>query len=182
MGAMASQITSFTIVHSTIYSGADQRKHQSSASVAGVGNSPGTGWFTAQVASNAENVSIWWRHHDWRFYVMEWYTSLAVGTFCVVSTSARGDVIFLGKYLQQTTLRTNRYIWWTKRLLNLWLIFEIGQCTFLFFKANILAVDQFYIWQNKARATYTFNETYIPVQNYNSSVVLWHRPAWHLHK
>ena len=28
-----------------------------------VGNSPGTGEFPAQRASNAENVSIWWRHH-----------------------------------------------------------------------------------------------------------------------
>ena len=27
------------------------------------GNSPGTGEFSAQMASNAENVSIWWRHH-----------------------------------------------------------------------------------------------------------------------
>ena len=27
------------------------------------GNSPGTGEFPAQMASNAENVSIWWRHH-----------------------------------------------------------------------------------------------------------------------
>ena len=26
-------------------------------------NSPGTGEFPAQKASNAENVSIWWRHH-----------------------------------------------------------------------------------------------------------------------
>ena len=34
MGAMASEITSFTIVYSTLYSGADQRKHQSSASLA----------------------------------------------------------------------------------------------------------------------------------------------------
>ena len=32
-----------------------------------VGNSPGTGEFPAQMASNAENVSIWWRHH-----VMRW--------------------------------------------------------------------------------------------------------------
>ena len=29
-----------------------------------VGNSPGTGEFPAQMASNAENVSIWWRHHE----------------------------------------------------------------------------------------------------------------------
>ena len=28
-----------------------------------VGNSPGTGEFPAQMASNAENVSSWWRHH-----------------------------------------------------------------------------------------------------------------------
>ena len=34
MGGMASQITSLTIVYSTIYSDADQRKHQSSASLA----------------------------------------------------------------------------------------------------------------------------------------------------
>ena len=27
------------------------------------GNSPGTGEFPAQMASDAENVSIWWRHH-----------------------------------------------------------------------------------------------------------------------
>ena len=27
-------------------------------------NSPETGEFPAQMASNAENVSIWWRHHD----------------------------------------------------------------------------------------------------------------------
>ena len=28
------------------------------------GNSPVTGEFPAQMVSNAENVSIWWRHHD----------------------------------------------------------------------------------------------------------------------
>ena len=55
MGTMASQITSLTIVYSSVYSDADQRKHQSSASLAFVR------WI--QRASNAENVSIWWRHH-----------------------------------------------------------------------------------------------------------------------
>ena len=34
MGAMAFYITSLTVVYSSIYSGADQRKHQSSASLA----------------------------------------------------------------------------------------------------------------------------------------------------
>ena len=30
-----------------------------------VGNSPVTGEFPTQMASNTENVSIWWRHHVW---------------------------------------------------------------------------------------------------------------------
>ena len=34
MGAVASQISSLTIVYSTVYSDADQRKHQSSTSLA----------------------------------------------------------------------------------------------------------------------------------------------------
>ena len=34
MGAIASQITSLTVVYSTVYSDADQRKHQSSVSLA----------------------------------------------------------------------------------------------------------------------------------------------------
>ena len=34
MGEMSSQITSLTIVYSTVYSGVDQSKHQSSASLA----------------------------------------------------------------------------------------------------------------------------------------------------
>ena len=33
-------------------------------------NSPGTGEFPAQMASNAENVSIRWRHHDCTFTVL----------------------------------------------------------------------------------------------------------------
>ena len=31
------------------------------------GNSPGTGEFPAQRASNAENIFIWWRHHVMHF-------------------------------------------------------------------------------------------------------------------
>ena len=64
MGATASQITSLTIVYSIVYSDVDQRKHQSSTSLAFVrGISPGTGEFPAQMASNVEHVSIWWQHH-----------------------------------------------------------------------------------------------------------------------
>ena len=61
MGPIASQITSPTIFYSTVHSGADQRKHQSSASRAFVREL--TGEFPVQLASYAENVSIWWCHH-----------------------------------------------------------------------------------------------------------------------
>ena len=47
-------------VYSTVCSGADQ------INITGLceGNSPVTGEFPAQMASNRENVSIWWRHHE----------------------------------------------------------------------------------------------------------------------
>ena len=63
MTTVASQITSITVVYSIVYSGADQRKYQSSASLALGGELTGTGDFPTQKVSNAENVSIWWRHH-----------------------------------------------------------------------------------------------------------------------
>ena len=67
MSTMASQITSLTIIYSSVYWGTDQRKHQSSASLAFVRGIE----FPAQMASNA----IWWRHHvyddrlriDWKW-------------------------------------------------------------------------------------------------------------------
>ena len=63
MDAMGSQVTSLTIVYSTVYSGADQSKHQSSASLAFVRRIHRWPVNSPQRASNAENVSIWWRHH-----------------------------------------------------------------------------------------------------------------------
>ena len=47
MITMASQIISLTIVYSAVYS------------------TVYSGEFPAQMASNAENISIWWRHHEW---------------------------------------------------------------------------------------------------------------------
>ena len=64
MSAMTSQITSLTIVYSTVYSRRRSKK-TSKLRVTGLceGNSPVTGEFPAQKDSNAENVFIWWRHH-----------------------------------------------------------------------------------------------------------------------
>ena len=52
--------------YSTVCSGTDQRKHQSSVSldcVREIHRWSVTGEFPAQRVSNAENVSIWWRLH-----------------------------------------------------------------------------------------------------------------------
>ena len=56
MGAIACQITSLTIFYSIVYLLADQRKYQSS-------RVPDRDC-VLQMTSNAENVSIWWRHHE----------------------------------------------------------------------------------------------------------------------
>ena len=38
-------------------------------------NSPVTGEFPAQRASNAENVSVWWRHHMFNLAIVEVFTN-----------------------------------------------------------------------------------------------------------
>ena len=70
MSAMASQITSFTIVYSSVYS-RRRSKITSKLRVTGLcaWNSPMTDEFPTQRVSNAENVSIWWRHHEKKAFV-----------------------------------------------------------------------------------------------------------------
>ena len=57
-------------------------KETSKARVTGLcaENSPETGEFPAQMASNAENVSIWWRHHRSSIAVNISVTSIAPWT------------------------------------------------------------------------------------------------------
>ena len=75
MGAAASQITSRTIVYSTVYSDADQRKHQSSASLAfvrgiqrGQVNSPHKGPVTRKMFpfDDVIMVPLWICQYGWR--------------------------------------------------------------------------------------------------------------------
>ena len=65
MGAMASQITSLNYDCLLNRSFRRRSKKTSKLRVTGLcaGNSPMTGEFPAQMDSNAESVSIWWRHH-----------------------------------------------------------------------------------------------------------------------
>ena len=76
-GSMTSQITGVWVVYSCVCSGADQIKHQSSASLAFVRgihrwplNSPNKGPVTRN------NVSTWWRHHDTAASCMPWWSTL----------------------------------------------------------------------------------------------------------
>ena len=64
MSTMGSQITSLTIVYSTIYSRCRSKK-TSKLRITGLceGNSAVTSEFPIQRAINMENVSIWWCHH-----------------------------------------------------------------------------------------------------------------------
>ena len=147
---MASQITSLTTVYSTVYSGADQRKHQSYKSILPflwrhngrdcisnhqsydcllnhsfrrrskktsklrvtglyMGNSPVTGEFPAQRASNAENISIWWRHHV-NCWLMFW-TAGEIGSYDYPSAIEVTLKDMDNIDLFQTTTKHNK-TWW----------------------------------------------------------------------
>ena len=89
MSAMASQITGLAIVYSTVYSGENQRKDQISASLAfvrGIHRRQATE-VPAQRASSAENVSIWWRHHE---FPVQTKVSLGSELLCKLIKSISG--------------------------------------------------------------------------------------------
>ena len=68
------------------------------------GNSPGTGESPAQMASNAENVSIWWRHHV--TYVIGCQLIfekgiIYMGLYCKVSSFCRTISAFCYKFCEK---------------------------------------------------------------------------------
>ena len=64
LSTMASQITGVSFVCSTVCSGSPNETSKPRVTCLCEGNSPVTCEFPTQKASNAENVSIWWRHHE----------------------------------------------------------------------------------------------------------------------
>ena len=62
MSTMASQITSLTIVYSIVIQAQIKENIKAPRHWPLCGEFTGTGEFPTQRASNAENVSIWWRH------------------------------------------------------------------------------------------------------------------------
>ena len=59
------------------------------------GNSPGTGEFPAQRASNAENSSIWWCHHAWMTRIL---------LFCMINTMSDNILVTSGASRSTTIL------------------------------------------------------------------------------
>ena len=72
MSTMASQMTSLTIVYSTVIPTQIKENVKAPRHWPFCEEFTGTGQFPTQRASNAENVSIWWRrHHGWcQFYCL----------------------------------------------------------------------------------------------------------------
>ena len=110
MGAIASLITSLTSVYSTVHSGAD-KKQTSKLRVTGLcaGSSPETGEFPAQMVSNAENLSISWRHHvprseGFQIIITSWckilqYISIVVSDTTLTLSCARLSEVLQGPNL-----------------------------------------------------------------------------------
>ena len=94
MGAIASQITSLTIVYSIVYSDADHRKHQSSASLAfvrgihwGPVNSPHKWPVTRKMFPFDDVIMINFMCYTiWRYLVgyLEWRVSISEFVFGIV--------------------------------------------------------------------------------------------------
>ena len=122
MGAMASQITSLTIVYSNFYSGADQRKYQSSASLAfvrgihrGTVNSPYIWPVTRKMVPFNDVIMgkrLWWEPHlsktQTNLYSHYWYCLTSPNTDHR-SENYTNDMINIGSSI---TLHMSHFLFW----------------------------------------------------------------------
>ena len=131
MGVMASQITSLTIVYSTIYSGGGQRKHQSSASLAFVrgipwwpGNSQHKWPVTRKISQSddvimqktpfiivrialmpLQNLSAWFSRQIWNIMISLECLAIIAAYFVKMTPKFNGmGTILLTKYRRQSTI------------------------------------------------------------------------------
>ena len=113
MGVIASQITSLVIVYSTIYSDTDQRKHQSSASLAfvwgihqGPVNSPHQ-WPVTQKMFPFDDVIMIWSafliealnmisYHDWGFCLQKQVSQAGISN-CIPQNTVGCNYLSLPK-------------------------------------------------------------------------------------
>ena len=85
-------------------------------------NSPGTGEFPAQMASNAENVSIWWRHHGTYIWNEATFQSVSCFIFSPWHRSyfnkCRLVCVLRGGDTDRTVKKTGRVVWLTLDAMN----------------------------------------------------------------
>ena len=102
---MASQITSPTIVCSAVHS--DERNIKAPRHWPLWGNSPVTGEFPTQRASNAEYVSIWWRHHEHSKHAMQCGTAVILESISGICSESLATRLFVQQLIQ--TKKTTRF-------------------------------------------------------------------------
>ena len=119
MGAMATQIASLMIVYTTVFFRRRSKK-TSKLRVTGLcaGNSSETGEFPAQMTSNSENASIWWRHDVKLLSAMTppfWCTERRIACLCVAilqkSNGSKGNRLsrsILGLAVKYKSISCNR--------------------------------------------------------------------------
>ena len=126
MGPVASQITSLTIVlFNRLFRHRSEKTSKLHVTGLCAGNSPGTGEFPAQMASYAENASIWRRHHvatilfrtpsaniasrpSYLSYIFAWHISLPV----------RCEIQYITRTINAHDTQRRwiiDYIWWTRQ-------------------------------------------------------------------
>ena len=77
------------------------------------GNSPVSGEFPSQMASNAENISIWWRHHELNEAVRRVGNLTIIGSNNVLSPGRRQAIIWTNADLLSNLL--NKLQWKVNR-------------------------------------------------------------------
>ena len=95
MGTIASQITSRDLLN-RLFGRRSQKTSKLRVTGLCVGKSPRTGEIPAQMASNAENISIWWRHHDVRGVRLcrnLWVSGLILPYFCQYLSTDTGWMV-----------------------------------------------------------------------------------------
>ena len=152
MSTVASQISSLTIIYSTVHSGADQRKHQSSASLAfvrGIHRSPVNSphkWPVTQKMFPFDDVIMCLSHTNllhtclgWRFSKCGYHTLRDVPiimAFCgsvtlvknTFKTSLSSDYFNLNRFIacNYLTLWTKSVLkYWINIVVNMWYIWNI---------------------------------------------------------
>ena len=152
MGAMASQITSLTTVYSTVYSNRRSKKIEARRQWPLWGEFTSGRWILHTEASNAENVSIWWRHHDeivFSFSIcgnpLWWKTG--TNQSCSINAMTTADVSapvtqsfdgFFDMYLNKRLSKQSTRRWLETPSRSLWRhCNDIDSCDFPFFSTKL---------------------------------------------